>query len=120
MALWKIFLGPTSDPEAIRAVVDRFNAAVKVYESRTASFSKLDVLALLHALGELAEKPWLDLIGWFAKQLIRQLQEHRASNPIVGSVIDALDGMVKLSHPPAVLVARMRTAVLEARDLLPL
>jgi len=104
-----------SDPEAIQGVVDRFNAAVKVYEGRTASFRKLDVLALLQALAALTKLPWIGLSGWFAKRLIQQLQECRGSNAVVGSVIDTLDGMVKMSHPPAVFVARMRTAIAEAR-----
>jgi hypothetical protein len=105
-----------SDPEAIRAVVERFNAAVKVYEARTVSFRKLEVVALLAALATAVTKePWIGLSAWFAKQLIRQLQEHRAGHAVVGSVVDVLDGMVKMSHPPAVLVARMRAAVADAR-----
>lgn len=104
-----------SDPGAIRPVVERFNAAVKAYEARTSRFKKLDVLALLQALGALTKQPWVSLSGWFAKQLIQRLQDHRGSTTVVGSIIDALDGIVNMSHPPAVLVARMRTAVADAR-----
>jgi hypothetical protein len=103
------------DPEAVAAVIDRFNAAIRLYEGRSATFSSLDVLGLLRALGELTDQRWLDLAGWFAIRIIRQLQKRRGSSAVIGSVIDVLDGMVNVSHPSAILVARMRAGVAEAR-----
>ncbi len=108
-------LRANAEPEAIRGVIEHFNEAVKAYEGRTATFRKLDILALLQALAALTKQPWIGLSGWFAKRLIQQLQDSRGSNAVVGSVIDALDGMAKMSHPSAVLVARMSAAVAGAR-----
>ncbi|MFZ1122740.1 MAG: hypothetical protein WAN81_21145, partial [Candidatus Binataceae bacterium] len=104
-----------ADAEAIRGVVERFNATVKTYETRSSRFRRLDVFALLLALGALTKQSWIPLSGWFAKRIIQQLQEYRGSNAVIGSVIDALDGMATGVHPPVVLVARMQAAVAEAR-----
>jgi hypothetical protein len=76
-------LRANAEPEALRGVIEHFNEAVKAHKGRTATFRKLDILALLQALAALTKQPWIRHSGWFAKRLVQQLQDRRGSNAVV-------------------------------------
>ena len=103
--------GATNRDE-IGEVTRNFNKMIENYSSRTSILERYEIMGLIELVPNLLQislPPYITVGALVWRLLNKQMEDKKAENPIVGSIFDSLNALLRVSNPHAVLIHRMRS-----------